>query len=42
MIGDDREEGLDSKKSQKNLPLRDINCNPVGVAGNMRLEDDWR
>jgi hypothetical protein len=26
---------VDIKKSQKTLPLRSINCIPVGVAGNM-------
>jgi hypothetical protein len=35
MIRDDREEKLDIKKSQKIHPLRGINCNPVGVEGNM-------
>jgi hypothetical protein len=35
MIGDDRDERLEIKKSQKTLPLRSINCIPVGVAGNM-------
>jgi hypothetical protein len=39
MIGDDREEKLDIKKSQKTLPLRSNNCIPVGVAGNM---EDYR
>jgi hypothetical protein len=29
MIGDDRDERLDIKKSQKTLPLRSINCIPV-------------
>jgi hypothetical protein len=35
MIGDDRDERLDKKKSQKTLPISSINCIPVGVAGNM-------
>ncbi len=36
MIGDDRDERLGIKKSQNALPLRSINCIPVGVAGNMK------
>jgi hypothetical protein len=40
MIGDDRDERLDIKKSQNALPLRSIKCIPVGVAGN--VEDDRR
>jgi hypothetical protein len=35
MIGDDRDERLDIKKSQKTLPLMSINWIPVGVAENM-------
>ncbi len=35
MIGDDRDERLEIKESQKTLPLGSINCIPVGVAGNM-------
>ncbi len=36
MIGNDRDERLDIKKSQKTILLRGINCIPVGVAGNMK------
>jgi hypothetical protein len=35
MIGGEKKKKLDVKKSQKTLPLRSINCIPVGVAGNM-------
>ncbi len=35
MIGDDRDERLEIKKSQKTLPLRSINSIPVKMAGNI-------